>query len=63
MFELLATALFIFLAASVVLGAIKIVPQGVESTVERFGRYTRTLEARHQLPDPLRRGHWSKDRI
>src|SRR6185369_14803121 len=34
---------FLVLAAVVALGAIKIVPQGREFTVERFGRYTRTL--------------------
>jgi len=42
--QLFATALFFFLALTVVLGAIKIVPQGTEFTVERFGRYTRTLK-------------------
>ena len=35
---------FLILAAVVALGAIKIVPQGQEVTVERFGRYTRTLK-------------------
>jgi regulator of protease activity HflC (stomatin/prohibitin superfamily) len=35
---------FVLLALFVVLGAIKIVPQGYEYTVERFGRYTRTLK-------------------
>jgi regulator of protease activity HflC (stomatin/prohibitin superfamily) len=35
---------FVILAAVVVLGAVKIVPQGREFTVERFGRYTRTLK-------------------
>ena len=35
---------FLVLAAVVVLGAIKIVPQGREFTVERFGRYMRTLK-------------------
>ncbi|MDR3507845.1 MAG: SPFH/Band 7/PHB domain protein [Caulobacteraceae bacterium] len=34
----------VVLAAFVVLGAIKIVPQGREYTVERFGRYSRTLK-------------------
>jgi len=33
-----------FFLAFVVFGAIKIVPQGREFTVERFGRYTRTLK-------------------
>ena len=35
---------FLVLAAFVALGAVKIVPQGREYTVERFGRYTRTLK-------------------
>jgi regulator of protease activity HflC (stomatin/prohibitin superfamily) len=35
---------FLVLAAMVALGAVKIVPQGREFTVERFGRYTRTLK-------------------
>src|SRR6201985_686899 len=35
---------FLLLALMVALGAIKIVPQGQEVTVERFGRYTRTLK-------------------
>jgi len=35
---------FVILAAVVALGAVKIVPQGREFTVERFGRYTRTLK-------------------
>lgn len=35
---------FVVLAVLVALGAIKIVPQGREYTVERFGRYTRTLK-------------------
>src|SRR6476661_10302792 len=36
--------IFVILAIVVALGAIKIVPQGREFTVERFGRYTRTLK-------------------
>src|SRR6195952_3416438 len=35
---------FLVLGAVILLGAIKIVPQGQEVTVERFGRYTRTLK-------------------
>jgi len=35
---------FVVLAVVVALGAIKIVPQGREFTVERFGRYIRTLK-------------------
>jgi regulator of protease activity HflC (stomatin/prohibitin superfamily) len=34
----------VVLALAVVLSSIKIVPQGFELTVERFGRYTRTLQ-------------------
>ncbi|MBL8771112.1 MAG: SPFH/Band 7/PHB domain protein [Phenylobacterium sp.] len=41
---LIVAAVFLFLAIVVALGAIKIVPQGREYTVERFGRYTRTLK-------------------
>ena len=36
--------IFLVLAVVVALSAIKIVPQGREYTVERFGRYTRTLK-------------------
>ncbi len=35
---------FVVLALVVLLGAIKIVPQGHEYTVQRFGRYTRTIK-------------------
>lgn len=41
----IVAAVFLVLAVVVALGAIKIVPQGREYTVERFGRYTRTLKA------------------
>ena len=44
MAPLVATTIFVILALFVVFGAIKIVPQGREYTVERFGRYTRTLK-------------------
>ncbi|MBE7218170.1 MAG: SPFH/Band 7/PHB domain protein [Caulobacteraceae bacterium] len=37
-------AVFVVLALAVVTAAIKVVPQGYEFTVERFGRYTRTLQ-------------------
>ncbi len=40
---LVVSFVFVVLMAVIVLGAIKIVPQGREYTVERFGRYTRTL--------------------
>ena len=41
---LIVAGVFLVLALVVALGAIKIVPQGREYTVERFGRYTRTLK-------------------
>jgi regulator of protease activity HflC (stomatin/prohibitin superfamily) len=41
---LIIPAVFLLLALFVVFSAIKIVPQGREFTVERFGRYTRTLK-------------------
>jgi regulator of protease activity HflC (stomatin/prohibitin superfamily) len=40
----IVAGVFLLLAMLVALGAIKIVPQGQEVTVERFGRYTRTLK-------------------
>jgi regulator of protease activity HflC (stomatin/prohibitin superfamily) len=42
--EISVAVVFVVLAVIVALGAIKIVPQGREYTVERFGRYTRTLK-------------------
>ena len=36
-------AIFVFLVVMTLKGAIKVVPQGFNWTVERFGRYTRTL--------------------
>ena len=44
MIATIVAAVFLVLAVVVALGAIKIVPQGQEVTVERFGRYTRTLK-------------------
>ena len=38
------SSVLVFLAISILFSAIKIVPQGREFTVERFGRYTRTLK-------------------
>ena len=40
---LAVAVVFLLLALFVVMAAIKVVPQGREYTVERFGRYTRTL--------------------
>src|SRR4051812_1860813 len=42
--DFLVPILLVILALIVVFNAIKIVPQGREFTVERFGRYTRTLK-------------------
>jgi regulator of protease activity HflC (stomatin/prohibitin superfamily) len=47
---------FLILAAVVLLGAVKIVPQGREYTVERFGRYTRTLKPGMTLLTPFVEG-------
>jgi regulator of protease activity HflC (stomatin/prohibitin superfamily) len=44
MIATIVAGVFLVLAVVVALGAIKIVPQGQEVTVERFGRYTRTLK-------------------
>lgn len=41
---MIVAGVFLVLALIVAFGAIKIVPQGREFTVERFGRYTRTLK-------------------
>src|SRR6187397_1917505 len=41
---MIIAGVFLLLALIVALGAIKIVPQGREYTVEQFGRYTRTLK-------------------
>lgn len=38
------TGLLVFLVIVIVFAGIKVVPQGQQWTVERFGRYTRTLE-------------------
>jgi regulator of protease activity HflC (stomatin/prohibitin superfamily) len=47
---------FLALALVVALGAIKIVPQGREVTVERFGRYTRTLKPGISILTPFVEG-------
>ncbi|HEX8232143.1 MAG TPA: SPFH domain-containing protein [Caulobacteraceae bacterium] len=41
--SLIVAGVFVVLAAAILFGTIKIVPQGYEFTVERFGRYTRTI--------------------
>jgi len=47
---------FLVLALVVALGSIKIVPQGREVTVERFGRYTRTLKPGISILTPFVEG-------
>jgi regulator of protease activity HflC (stomatin/prohibitin superfamily) len=42
--ELIIPAILLLLATFLLFSAVKIVPQGREFTVERFGRYTRTLK-------------------
>ena len=51
--SLIIPAVFLLLALFVVFSAIKIVPQGREFTVERFGRYTRTLKPGMTLLTPF----------
>ena len=53
---LIIAAVFVVLALVVALGAIKIVPQGQEVTVERFGRYTRTLKPGISILTPFVEG-------
>jgi regulator of protease activity HflC (stomatin/prohibitin superfamily) len=47
---------FVVLAVVILFGAIKIVPQGREFTVERFGRYTRTLKPGISFLTPFMEG-------
>jgi regulator of protease activity HflC (stomatin/prohibitin superfamily) len=42
--ELIIPIVLLVLAVFILFSAVKIVPQGREFTVERFGRYTRTLK-------------------
>jgi regulator of protease activity HflC (stomatin/prohibitin superfamily) len=48
-----AALAILFFALIFVIGAVKIVPQGREYTVERFGRYTRTLKPGLTLLTPF----------
>ena len=41
-FDIFVLSLFVLIVL-LILSAVKIVPQGYNYTVERFGRYTRTL--------------------
>jgi regulator of protease activity HflC (stomatin/prohibitin superfamily) len=54
--SLIVSVAFLILAVAIVMGAIKIVPQGREYTVERFGRYTRTLKPGMTLLTPFVEG-------
>jgi regulator of protease activity HflC (stomatin/prohibitin superfamily) len=56
MVGLVVIVVFLVLAIVVALGAIKIVPQGREVTVERFGRYTRTLKPGISILTPFVEG-------
>jgi len=53
---LIVLGVFVLLAIVVALGAVKIVPQGREVTVERFGRYTRTLKPGISILTPFIEG-------
>ncbi len=55
-FALLAPWALVLLALVILFGAVKIVPQGREFTVERFGRYTRTLKPGIAFLTPLVEG-------
>ena len=54
--EIAVVAPLVLLALIVAFSAIKIVPQGKEFTVERFGRYTRTLKPGMTLLTPFVEG-------
>ena len=56
MLGLVVVGVFLVLALVVALSAIKIVPQGREVTVERFGRYTRTLKPGISILTPFVEG-------
>lgn len=54
--EIVVVIVFLILAGSILFGVIKIVPQGREYTVERFGRYTRTLKPGISILTPFVEG-------
>jgi len=56
MITAIVALIFLVLALVVALGAIKMVPQGQEVTVERFGRYTRTLKPGISILTPFVEG-------
>ena len=49
----LIPVIFVVLAVAIAMAIIKIVPQGYEYTVERFGRYTRTLKPGMSILTPF----------
>ncbi len=51
--NLLLSAIVVFLALVAVMKAVRMVPQGYEWTVERFGRYTHTLDPGLHLLVPI----------
>ena len=53
--------ILIFVALVIVGAGVKIVPQGYQWTVERFGRYTKTLQPGLSLVVPFYGSHWSQD--
>ena len=53
--SLIVVGVFIALALFLLFSVIKIVPQGREFTVERFGRYTRTLKPGISIRPPSSR--------
>ena len=55
--------ILIFVALVIVGAGVKIVPQGYQWTVERFGRYTKTLQPGLQPGGAVYGSHWSQDRI
>ena len=54
--SLAIAAVLVVLALVILLGAIKIVPQGFEFTVQRFGRYTRTIKPGITILTPFMEG-------
>lgn len=52
--------ILIFVALVIVGAGVKIVPQGYQWTVERFGRYTKTLQ-RSKPGGAVYGSHWSQD--
>ena len=53
--------ILIFVALVIVGAGVKIVPQGYQWTVERFGRYTKTLQPGLSLVVPFMDRIWSQD--